>query len=135
VLSEYINGRAMRLSQIFPFQSFAPDVNYLGLLLVFVFFTFLLLVMRFQTNRKSQKKKALLTTTWLSALAPLSWFVLFKAHSYIHTQMNYIVWQMPFTLYGIALCGYALGVILNRLPIKAIIRSPRSDQKYVERTG
>jgi hypothetical protein len=42
---------------------------------------------------------------WFSLLAPLSWFVIFKAHSYIHTHMNFIVWQMPFTFFGFAACG------------------------------
>lgn len=50
---------------------------------------------------------ALVAATWFSLLAPLSWFVVFKAHSYIHTHMNYIVWQMPFTILGFAVCGLA----------------------------
>ena len=61
-------------------------------------------------NRKhieehSQKYKALVWTTWFSILAPLSWFVIFKAHSYIHTHMSFLLWQMPFTLFGFALFG------------------------------
>jgi hypothetical protein len=34
--------------------------------------------------------------------------VLFKAHSYVHTQLNFILWQMPFTLFGFALGGFVL---------------------------
>jgi hypothetical protein len=52
---------------------------------------------------------ALLAATWFSLLAPLSWFVLFKAHSYIHTQINFILWQMPFTIFGFAFCGLVFG--------------------------
>jgi hypothetical protein len=58
-------------------------------------------------DRGRDRVRALLISTWFSLLAPLSWFAIFKAHSFIHTHLNYIVWQMPFTLYGFALCGVA----------------------------
>ena len=48
---------------------------------------------------------ALICATWFSILAPLSWFVIFKAHSYIHTHMSFLLWQMPFTLFGFAVFG------------------------------
>ncbi len=51
--------------------------------------------------------RALIFTTWFSILAPLSWFVVFKAHAFLHPFFDFIVWQMPFTLYGFALCGIA----------------------------
>jgi hypothetical protein len=58
-------------------------------------------------GRPQRKVSALLLTTWFSILAPLSWFVLFKAHAALHMHLDFIVWQMPFTLYGAALCGVA----------------------------
>ena len=51
---------------------------------------------------------ALICTTWFSILAPLSWFIIFKAHSYIHTHMSFLLWQMPFTLFGFAVFGSAI---------------------------
>ena len=51
---------------------------------------------------------ALICATWFSILAPLSWFVIFKAHSYIHTHMSFLLWQMPFTLFGFAVFGAAV---------------------------
>ena len=51
---------------------------------------------------------ALIWTTGFSILAPLSWFVIFKAHSYIHTHMSFLLWQMPFTLFGFAVFGAAV---------------------------
>ena len=51
---------------------------------------------------------ALICATWFSILAPLSWFVIFKAHSYIHTHMSFLLWQMPFTLFGFAVFGSAV---------------------------
>ncbi len=54
---------------------------------------------------EERKLSALVLTTWFSILAPLSWFIIFKAHSYRHIHMNYIVWQMPFVFFGFAVCG------------------------------
>ncbi len=44
----------------------------------------------------------------VSVLAPLSWFVIFKAHSYLHAHLNFIVWQLPFAILGFAMCGAIL---------------------------
>ena len=52
---------------------------------------------------RQQQYTALFWATWFSILAPLSWFVIFKAHSYIHTHMSFLLWQMPFTLFGFAM--------------------------------
>jgi len=59
-----------------------------------------------------RKTAALVLATWFSALAPLSWFVIFKAHAFIHTFIDPIVWQMPFTLFGFAVCGLAVRSVL-----------------------
>ena len=56
-------------------------------------------------SAQQRSSMALVAATWFSILAPLSWFVIFKAHSSIHTHMNFIVWQMPFTLFGFAVLG------------------------------
>jgi hypothetical protein len=79
--------------------------------LIFLFFAMSLIV-AFRKNeyflgKQRQSYFALLYTTWFSILAPLSWYIVFKAHSHEHPHMNYIVWQMPFTLFGFAVCGLA----------------------------
>jgi hypothetical protein len=60
---------------------------------------------RGDTEREWQRAMALLLASWFSILAPLSWFIIFKAHSFIHTHMNNLVWQMPFTLFCFAVFG------------------------------
>lgn len=50
----------------------------------------------------SLKMKAMGITLCFSIIPPLSWFVLFKGHSFVHTPMNAIVWSMPFLLWGVA---------------------------------
>ena len=57
---------------------------------------------------RRQHSIALIWTTWFSMLAPLSWYVIFKAHSYIHTHMSFLLWQMPFTFFGFAVFGCAI---------------------------
>jgi hypothetical protein len=54
---------------------------------------------------------ALVGATWFSILAPLSWFVIFKAHAYVHPHMDYIAWHMPFVLFGAAVLGLAGKVV------------------------
>ncbi len=60
---------------------------------------------RYVAEKNRESCLALIFATWFSFLAPLSWFIVFKSHSYIHTHMNYIVWQMPFTFFGFAVCA------------------------------
>jgi len=67
-------------------------------------------------NGKSWRQSgALLVATWISLCAPLSWFIIFKAHSQIHTHLNFIVWQMPFTLFGFAVCGLVVSRLLRKI--------------------
>jgi hypothetical protein len=47
----------------------------------------------------------------IDGLAPLTWTMIFRDHSFIHTHMNAIVWQMPFTFFGLTLCAVAAGTI------------------------
>lgn len=58
--------------------------------------------------------RALVWAAWFSLLGPLSWFVVFKAHSIVHARINSIVWQMPFTLFGFALGGLVLDLTVRR---------------------
>ena len=68
--------------------------------------------------KQGQKQIALVLTTWFSILAPLSWFIIFKQHSYTHTHMNFIVWQMPFIFFCFALCSLAIKKVTNPIPLK-----------------
>ena len=45
-------------------------------------------------------------SSWVAFLAPLSWYILAKGHSYFHTPINYILWNIPFTFLTIAVCSY-----------------------------
>jgi hypothetical protein len=74
------------------------------------------LLLRFKPNTGLRPAAgALIAALWFSLLAPLSWLIIFKAHSYIHTFMNNLVWQMPFTLLGFAACGLAASAAVRAL--------------------
>ena len=60
---------------------------------------------------------ALLLTTVVSSLAPISWFVVFKQHSGNHFHLDYIVWYMPFFLFGFVIIGEGISLMLNKIGI------------------
>lgn len=55
-----------------------------------------------------KKSYALVFCLLISTLAPLSWFILAKGHSYIHTTMNHLLWNIPFNLIGFIIIGYTI---------------------------
>jgi hypothetical protein len=63
-----------------------------------------------KANRAGDDRKtlSLCVVLWISALAPISWFVIFKGHSFIHKVHDPIVWYMPFMFYGLALTGFSI---------------------------
>lgn len=112
VLRTYIDGVFFDLGKYVESSAWIKQVlplRYSGLLVIFLLATVYLLLYR---RRGSAEHRAehlpLIAATWIALLGPLSWYTIFKAHSYIHTHMNFLVWQMPFTLFGFALVGVAL---------------------------
>ena len=104
----------------FDFNNYLPDMNAFVsnflLKIRYIYLIVLFLVMSALLLRSSKKVAverrrhytALIWTTWFSILAPLSWFIIFKAHSYIHIHMSFLLWQMPFTFFGFAVFGTAV---------------------------
>ncbi len=121
VVWEYLNGPALvfvnaRFSPIIPSNN---AISYLSILILVMIISTILIYWLCVSGKRTEihrKTIALLVTTWYSLLAPLSWLIIFKAHSYIHTFMNYIVWQMPFMFFGIALIGYFFSNLATFLP-------------------
>lgn len=91
-------------------SNFVLKVRYVYLIVLFVVMSALLFL---RSNEKVMAERrqhyiALIWTTWFSMLAPLSWYVIFKAHSFIHTHMSFVLWQMPFTFFGFAVFASAV---------------------------
>ena len=111
VVVTYLNGIFFDLnnylSQSNPFVSnFLLKIRYVYLIVLFIVMS-ALLFLRSRKMMAEQRRQniALIWTTWFSILAPLSWYVIFKAHSYIHTHMSFLLWQMPFVFFGFAVFG------------------------------
>ena len=96
-------------------QKTTIQILYWQLVLVFLLFSFVFFLRHQLTDQVFPiKGVALVAATWYSLFAPLSWFIIFKKHSFIHTHVNPIVWQMPFTLLGLALCGFVMMELFKR---------------------
>ena len=81
------------------------------ILFLLVVITFLVFYRRNLLKISSDKinfMKNLVITTWISLLAPFSWFVIFKGHAWSHFHINYITWWMPFGLFAMALIGMTI---------------------------
>lgn len=122
VVWKYLKGIFLDLNNYFPtnnafIANYLFQIRYLYLILLFgVTSAGLLLLLKSKHNALLRPRgQALAVTLWVSLLAPLSWLVIFKAHSYVHTFMNNIVWQMPFTLFGFAVCGLAVRAAFRAL--------------------
>ena len=122
VVRNYINGSYLDLRPKADASDSAEaesafEIRYSHLIISFVVMS-LLTVFAWRRNKSTaqrQKDTGLVVAAWFSILAPLSWFIIFKSHSYIHTHVNFIVWQMPFTLFGFAIWGAVIRHGLQRL--------------------
>jgi hypothetical protein len=111
VITTYVNAVYEDLNNILPApNTFASEDSYkIKYWYLIVLFAIGPVYLYFSRKRSFYKDKAILIlvyTTWFSILAPLFWYIIFKSHAYIHTG-DAIVWQMPFTLFGFAVCGLA----------------------------
>jgi len=118
VLWTYISGRAFNF-QIIADMTRLPsleEVSYLTIFIIFIIASVIFLAISFyQSTIFDLRMKALFWTMWFSVISALSWFIIFKGHSSVHTHLNYIVWQMPFTIISFAFLGNFVKVLLSQL--------------------
>lgn len=70
---------------------------------------------------KSKDNRALALTCICSLAAPLSWLIIFKQHSVNHMHMDYIIWYMPFILYGFCCIGVAISLFIKEKRAKLFV--------------
>lgn len=121
VVMTYMNGVFFDLNNYLSIENaFISNVllkiRYYYLIVLFIAMSALLFWRSHKVMQTERQRHfiALICATWFSILAPLSWFVIFKAHSYIHTHMSFLLWQMPFTLFGFAVFGTAVIIQAKR---------------------
>lgn len=143
VLATYWNGTAFDLSHWFdnPFMQSMSKISFGTCIILFLVISFIVIksdsIKTYPTFRRQQI--ALIITLWVSLLAPLSWFVIFKGHSSVHTHMNHIVWHMPFMLLGAVLTGSSAFFFIRNLihkkskieakPLNEIDKLPQKQKK------
>jgi hypothetical protein len=110
ITSKYLNMPAVNI----PWPGTDLQILYWHLIIVFIVFTILYLFIARKWGSYPRKAIALITATWYSILAPLSWILIFRPHTIIHTHDNTMGWQMPFTLLGFALCGYVISDLFKK---------------------
>jgi hypothetical protein len=125
VLGTYVSGAYLDTTQfVSSFRLYRlrflleHEVGYAQLLVLFALGSVALVVIGrgSMSEEVRHKSVALVATTWFSITAPLSWYIMFKGHAQIHTHLDYLLWQMPFTLFGFAL----LGVVVRELAAEAL---------------
>ena len=105
--------------------SFRLKIPYLFWLLYFAYISFKLMKARIADKSERKIIRAMIFTTWFSLLAPLSWFILAKSHTFIHTYINNIVWHLPFMIFGFSVVGLYWKPRLKQISNK-FIRGNRS---------
>jgi hypothetical protein len=108
VIKDYLRGNAFEWG----FVSLGFDFWFAVLIGIILFFG----VIVFFLNRKRNDRKydAFLITTIISTICPLSWFVIFKEHAFWHPQIDFIVWYMPSLLFGFAVIGVGISMLLSK---------------------
>jgi hypothetical protein len=126
VVTKYFNGTMIDLNNYFHTDKRwlidALSIEFKDVIFLFLIATLITIVIKRIGKRKTETGKKLMAltgATWFAFIAPLSWFIIFKSHSYIHGHMNYITWHMPFTIFGFALVGFlAYNTILIPINLK-----------------
>lgn len=113
VILKYLSGTGFDLNSLIGFGGKLSFADLIFLIIVLSIFGFMA-TRKKVFNIDSKKHLALNLTLWVSILAPLSWHVLAKGHSYIHGHMNHVLWYIPFLLLGFVYIGYLLVSIYYR---------------------
>ena len=111
VFLKYWNGHAFDLRRL---GWNLEDITF-GHLIIFALIISLFgsLIVKYKFPEKTTLNRAILVAKWFSILAPISWFVMAKGHSYIHTRLNHVLWYVPYLLFVFAYFGFTLSLSLK----------------------
>lgn len=113
VILKYWNGVAFDLNSIVGTFGVVRFGELIVFTLVVSISTTLLIHNKFY--EKKRLNYAILASIWISVLAPISWYVLAKGHSYIHTHMNHVLWYVPFLFFVFAYIGFTFDLFVRLL--------------------
>ena len=113
VIKFYLDGNTFNLNSLLGFNR---SVQFLDCIIVLVAVTLIGFVLTANIKSFQQFQKINIATSlmlWFSITAPLSWYILAKGHSYIHTHMNHVLWYIPFLLIGFAYSGFVCSLVIK----------------------
>lgn len=114
VLNTYLDGNILDATTWLPHKTTVPFVALQVLMLIAGVLVFWVSKKKNKLafdNELIYKTRALLGASAFSVLAPFSWFVIFKQHATGHPHLDYIVWYMPFLLFGFMVIGYLAALL------------------------
>lgn len=107
-LSEYLQGNAFNLG-------FGDTQIHFIVLITIILLSSLGLLILSKQSANLRLTQALAVTTAFSVLCPLSWFIIFKQHAAVHLHLDYIVWYMPFILFGYLVFGQFVSTLYYQI--------------------
>lgn len=120
VILKYFTGTALKFPAFmtdhlpwFLDKVFFGEMVFLFLVLTVLFY-YPRNLLRLSTEKLKQLRN-LSMVTWISILAPFSWYVIFKGHAWSHDHINYITWFMPFCLFGLAMTGATISSMVKKV--------------------
>ena len=90
--------------------------TYRGYIWAFLFTSMLLIFFILAKRNKTDTWKIIATiiVTWISILAPFSWFYIFKPHAYLHSHLCHFMWYLPFIFIGMM----GIVILIDELSLK-----------------
>lgn len=112
IFFKYLGGNAFGLG--FLPSSFKITFGLL-ILIIFICSIITYLLDKKETNKAKKTNNTLIITTFFSLICPFSWLIIFKQHAAAHPHIDYIIWYIPFLLYGFVIIGNAFTIIFKKL--------------------
>lgn len=100
ILNQYFNTYAIRQRWI------GVEISFKSLVLCHIISSFMLLIFK--------QFKNITITSWLAFLVSISWLVLFRQHSAVHTHINPIIWYLPYMFFAYAIIALSIQVLFNK---------------------
>jgi len=121
VILKQADGTAFSMNQYFDRGNKAAlQFKYKEVILIMIILTLIVWLLAGWLKIKDRsgnylKMRAFAIMTLFSLAAPLSWYLIFKGHAYIHVRLDRLTWFMPFMIFAYALFGcfisYLAGIL------------------------
>lgn len=104
IFKSYLKGDAFNINLL---NGYDINVFFIGVLFI-ILCSSIFILYKTKDNTDVSKYRALIISFFVSLISPISWFFLFKEHSYWHPHLDFIVWYIPTLLIGFMIVGIAI---------------------------